>query len=72
MMGRQYRLWAGGGLVCVREGGCLYQGGGGWEEDDKILGEGFLHIINVLQIINIQLFVCIRPSWKPVVNNCRS
>ncbi len=27
-MGGQYRLWAGGGLACVRVGGCLYRGGG--------------------------------------------
>ena len=26
MMGGQYRLWAGGGLVCVRVGGCLFRG----------------------------------------------
>ena len=25
-MGGQYRLWAGGGLVCVRVGGCLFRG----------------------------------------------
>ncbi len=45
MMGGQYRLWAGGGLVCVRVGGCLFRGVEVWEEDDKILGEGFLHIM---------------------------
>ena len=40
MMGGQYRLWAGGGLV-LRDGGWILVLGRGvevWEEDDKILG----------------------------------
>ena len=42
-MGGQYRLWAGGGLVCVRVE--VWEGVEVWEKDDKILGEGFLHIL---------------------------
>ncbi len=32
--------------MCVRVGGCLFRAGVEvWEEDYKILGEGFLHIL---------------------------
>ncbi len=51
-MGGQYRLWAGGGLVCVRVGGCLFRGGGGGLGGGG-LGWGGILSYFVLHIINI-------------------